>query len=126
MKALQVIESAYRCTIEEQDDPCVWISQAMKGAGAELDILLRGNAVNYAVSGQDASGLVFGNKPQTQPPKLEQDLQRAIEKGITVYIVADDFKSRGIPEGKMINGVTKVTSQDLPGLFGNYDQIWHW
>ncbi|MEQ8963000.1 MAG: hypothetical protein RLP02_34660 [Coleofasciculus sp. C2-GNP5-27] len=126
MKALQVIESAYRCTIEEQDDPSVWISQAMKGAGAELDILLRGNAVNYAVSGQDASGLVFGNKPQTQPPKLEQDLQRAIEKGITVYIVADDFKSRGIPEGKMINGVTKVTSQDLPGLFGNYDQIWHW
>ncbi|EDX72998.1 hypothetical protein MC7420_2616 [Coleofasciculus chthonoplastes PCC 7420] len=126
MKALQIIESAYRCTIEEQDDPSVWISQAMKGAGADLDILLRGNAVNYAVSGQDASGLVFGNKPQTQPPKLDQDLQGAIEKGITVYIVADDVKSRGIPEGKMINGVTQVAGQDLPGLFGNYDQIWHW
>ncbi|MEQ9370034.1 MAG: DsrE family protein [Coleofasciculus chthonoplastes F3-SA18-01] len=126
MKALQIIESAYRCTIEEQDDPSVWISQAMKGAGADLDILLRGNAVNYAVSGQDASGLVFGDKPQTQPPKLDQDLQRAIEKGITVYIVADDVKSRGIPEGKMINGVTLVACQDLPGLFGNYDQIWHW
>lgn len=126
MKALQIIESAYRCTIEEQDDPSVWISQAMKGAGADLDILLRGNAVNYAVSGQDASGLVFGNKPQTQPPKLDQDLHRAIEKGITVYIVADDVKSRGIPEGKMINGVTQIARQDLPGLFGNYDQIWHW
>lgn len=126
MKALQIVESAYRCTIEEQDDPSVWICQAMKGAGADLDILLRGNAVNYAVSGQDASGLKFGDKPQTQPPKLEQDLQRAIEKGITVYIVADDVKSRGIPEGKMINGVTQVASQDLPGLFGKYDQIWHW
>ncbi|MFP4104353.1 hypothetical protein [Coleofasciculus sp.] len=126
MKALQIIESAYRCTIEEQDDPSVWISQAMKGAGADLDILLRGNAVNYAVSGQDASGLMFGDKPQTQPPKLDQDLQRAIEKGITVYIVADDVKARGIPEGKMINGVTQVAGQDLPGLFGNYDQIWHW
>lgn len=126
MKALQIVESAYRCTIEEQDDPSVWICQAMKGAGADLDILLRGNAVNYAVSGQNASGLKFGDKPQTQPPKLDQDLQRAIEKGITVYIVADDVKSRGIPEEKMINGVTQVASQDLPGLFGNYDQIWHW
>lgn len=126
MKALQIVESAYRCTIEEQDDPSVWICQAMKAAGADLDILLRGNAVNYAVSGQDASGLMFGDKPQTQPPKLDQDLQRAIEKGITVYIVVDDVKSRGIPEGKMINGVTHVACQDLPGLFGNYDQIWHW
>ena len=126
MKALQVIESAYRCTIEEQDDPCVWISQAMKGAGAELDILLRGNAVNYAVGGQDASGLMFGDKPQTQPPKLDHDLQRVIEKGIRVYIVTDDIKSRGIPEGKMINGVTQVTNQDLPSLFDQYDQIWHW
>jgi len=126
MKALQIIESAYRCTIEEQDDPSLWISQAMKGAGADLDILLRGNAVNYAVSGQDASGLVFGDKSQTQPPKLDQDLRRAIEKGITVYIVTDDVKSRGIPEGKMINGVTQIARQNLPGLFGNYDQIWHW
>ncbi|NEQ67602.1 MAG: hypothetical protein F6K21_19265 [Symploca sp. SIO2D2] len=126
MKALQIVESAYRCTIEEQDDPSVWICQAMKGAGADVDILLRGNAVNYAVSGQDASGLVFGDKPQTQPPKLDQDLLRAIEKGIMVYLVVDDLKSRGIPEGKMIDGVIQVTCQDLPGLFGNYDQIWHW
>ncbi|NER93365.1 MAG: hypothetical protein F6J86_05950 [Symploca sp. SIO1B1] len=126
MKALQIVESAYRCTIEEQDDPSVWICQAMKGAGADVDILLRGNAVNYAVIGQDASGLVFGDKPQTQPPKLDQDLLRAIEKGIMVYLVVDDLKSRGIPEGKMIDGVIQVTCQDLPRLFGNYDQIWHW
>ncbi|NES23363.1 MAG: hypothetical protein F6K41_31710 [Symploca sp. SIO3E6] len=126
MKALQIIESAYRCTIEEQDDPSVWICQAMKGAGADVDILLRGNAVNYAVSGQDSSGLVFGDKPQTQPPQLDQDLLRAIEKGIMVYLVADDLKSRGIPEGKMIDGVIQITYQDLPGLFSNYEQIWHW
>lgn len=126
MKALQIVESAYRCTIEEQDDPSVWICEAMKGAGADLDILLRGNAVNYAVSGHDASGLIFGNKPQTQPAKLDDDLQRAIDKGIQVYVVADDVKSRGIPTEKMIAGVTQVASQDLPGLFSNYDQIWHW
>ncbi|MGK7874911.1 MAG: DsrE family protein [Xenococcaceae cyanobacterium] len=126
MKALQVIECAYRCTIEEQDDPSVWISQAMKAAGADLDILLRGNAVNYAVSGQDASGLAFGDKKQTQPPRLDQDLLSAREKGINIYVLTEDAQSRGISEAKMIGGVKKVSRQELPELFGKYDQIWHW
>lgn len=126
MKALQVIQSAYRCTIEEQDDPAIWIAQVLKINGGDVDILLRGNAVNYAVKGQDASGLSFGDKKQTQPPKIDQDLQSAFDKKMKVYLITEDLDIRGIPDTKIIDGVTKLTRKELVNLFAQYDQIWHW
>src|SRR5262245_43661498 len=95
-KILQIVESAYRATLEEQDDTVIWITHAMKGAGGNLDVLLRGNAVNYAAKGQDASGLAFGEKKQTQPPRLAEDVAKLIEKGVAVYVVSDDVAERGL------------------------------
>lgn len=126
MKALQIIQSAYRCTLEEQDDPVVWFTQILKVAGADVDILLKANAVNYVVSGQDASGLSFGKWKQTHPPQLDQDLQAALEKGINVYVIKEDIDERGIPQKKMISGIKQVSRSDIPNLFDSYDQVWHW
>lgn len=125
-KILSIIESAYRATIEEQDDTIVWLSHAMKGAGADLDVLLRGNAVNYAVKGQDASGLSFGERRQTQPPRLDEDLAKLASKGVRIYVLEEDIHDRGIENGELIGGLQTVSRGKLAKLFSDYDQVWHW
>ncbi|MFQ5670171.1 MAG: hypothetical protein ACE5HD_06585 [Acidobacteriota bacterium] len=125
-KILQIIETAYRATLEEQDDPVVWMTHAMKGAGGEPEVLLRGNAVNYAVKEQDASGLAFGAWKQTQPPRLAGDLSSLIRKGVNVYIVEEDIRQRGLETSDLIEGLKTTPSREVAGLLAGYDQVWHW
>ena len=112
--------SAYRCNVEEQDDPVLWIAQVMKGAGADLDVLLEGNAVNYVARGQDASGLSFGGKAQTQPPRIEDELKRLVSNGVTVHVVEEDVGARGLERGESDRGrpgrLARRAPAALPGL----------
>lgn len=126
MKAINIVETAYRGTLEEQDDTIVWLTHAMKGAGAELDVLLRANAVNYAVKGQDASGLSFGAKPQTHAPELASDLERLLGKGVKVFVVEEDLAQRGIEASELISGLQTIKRGAVAKLLDGYDQAWHW
>ena len=126
MKALNIIETAYRATLEEQDDTIVWFNHAMKGAGADLAVLLRGNAVNYAVKGQDASGLSFGEEKQTQPPELAEDLAKLLGKGVEVHIVEEDVAERGLERSDLIQGLKPISQSDVAKLVTQFDQVWHW
>ena len=126
MKALQILQSAYRCTVEEQDDPALWFVQVLKTAQGDVDIVLKNNAVNYAVVNQDASGLSFGNWKQSQPSQLNQDLQQAIAQGITIYAIAEDIAVRGISDEKLLPGIKKISRLEMSNLFNNYDQVWTW
>jgi hypothetical protein len=89
-------------------------------------VLLRGNAVNYAAKGQDASGLSFGAKTQTQPPRIDEEITRLIGKGVAVSYVAEDAAERGLKPADLIEGVKPVRSGDVAGVFEAYDQVWHW
>ena len=125
-KILSIVESAYRGTIEEQDDTILWFSHAVKNAGANISVLLRGNAVNYAIKGQDASGLTFGNARQEHGPRIDRDLEAMIAKGIQVYMVQEDARDRGLLEADFVQGVERVSKKELPRMLDRYDQIWHW
>ena len=126
MKILNIVETAFRATLEEQDDTVLWITTALRGAGCDNAVLLSHNAVGYGVKGQDASGLKFGDMKQTQPPRLAQDLRSLMEKGAAVYLVADDLADRGIRKDELIDGLELVARADLPKLLGGFDRVWHW
>jgi sulfur transfer complex TusBCD TusB component (DsrH family) len=126
MRILQIVESAYRGTLEEQDDTILWFSHTLRTSGADLDVLLRGNAVNYAVRGQDASGLSFGAWKQTQPPRIAEDIGKLREQGVTVYYVEEDATERGISQAELTNGVQPISRAELAKLLDRYEQVWHW
>lgn len=126
MKALNIFETAYRATIEEQDDTGMWLSYTLKSGGADADVLLRGNAVNYAVKGQDASGLEFGTWRRTHPPRLADDVASLISKGVTVYVVYEDLTARGLEGVALVEGLMPIKRSGLAKVLGNYDQVWHW
>jgi len=125
-KILSVVEHAYAGTLEEQDDTVLWISHMIKNAGAEMTALLRGNATNYAVRGQDASGLSFGGAKLSVPPTIDKDIEDLVGKGVTVYAVREDMEQRGIKPGDLVPGVTPVGKSDIARLFDESDMVWHW
>src|SRR5439155_8444522 len=125
-KILSVVEHAYAGTLEEQDDTVLWITHMIKNAGADMSALLRGNATNYAVRGQDASGLRIGGAALAVPPSLDKDIEAMIAKGIPVYAVREDLEQRGIKPGDLVSGVTPVGKTDVARLFDEHDMVWHW
>jgi len=123
---LSIVETAYRATLEEQDDTILWLNHILKNNGLDITLLLRSNAVNYAVRGQDASGLSFGNAALAHPPKIDADLGALLAKGVPVYYVREDAEERGISEANLIDGAKGISRKELPGLLGGFDHIWHW
>jgi sulfur relay (sulfurtransferase) DsrF/TusC family protein len=125
-KILSILETAYRGTVEEQDDTILWLNHAIKNSGGEISILLLGNSVNYAVKSQSIRMLSMADSIHMRPPEVDQDLAKMIGKGIPVYIAEEDLHARGLVEAEFIPGVEKVSRVALPALFKNYDQIWYW
>jgi sulfur transfer complex TusBCD TusB component (DsrH family) len=126
-KTLNIVESAYRAVMEEQDDTILWLLAAMQAAGAEHTVVLRGNAVNYAVAGQGAPGLTIGGWKQTQAPRMDNDVIDLIEKRkIPVFVIEEDLAARGIERGELVPGVHLLSAKMLPQRMAEYEIVSHW
>lgn len=125
-KILNIVERAYQGTLEEQDDQALWLVHAMQNAGAEHAILLRGPATAYAVRGQFIGSLTIAGKQAGNPPKLDEDLVKLVEKGVEIHVVKEDAAERGIAPETMIPQAKLVSRADVADLFIQAERIFAW
>jgi hypothetical protein len=123
---LSIIETAYRATLAAQDDNVLRLTGTLKSAGADIAVLLRGNAVNYLVQGQDTPGLNIGDAQLGKPPRIDNDLRKLAEKGVTLFAVREDARDRGLDPGRVIDGIEFIARGDVADLVEKFDRVWYW
>lgn len=126
MRVLQIIECAYRATIEEQQDTILWLCQSLLTTAGEISLLLRGNAVNYAVLNLNVPAMQVGAWSQHRPGDPGRQLRTLIDCGVQIHVLAEDARDRGLIDMDLHEAVNLIPLREVPDLMDRHDQIWHW
>ncbi|MEZ4744097.1 MAG: DsrE family protein [Bdellovibrionota bacterium] len=124
--SLNIINTAYRATLEEQDDTSLWLIHAIRKSGLNSDILLVENSVNYGVKSQNPMPLAFGDAHIPFPNKFHEDLKSLIQAGAKVLYITDDAIERGIDHSELIPEIEGISRNQISKLMQGYYHIWHW
>ncbi len=110
----------------EDSDIGLFASAFAPATGTEMTILLSEDAVNYAVRGQQGTGIKIAGAPVQPGFLIESDVQAVQDSKIPVYAIREDLDERGIREDDIIAGITLMNRRELGKLVDRFDTVWNW
>ena len=110
----------------EDSDIGLFASAFSSVAGQPLTLLLREDAVNYAVRGQDGTGIKIAGAVVQPGFLIETDLKSVRQANIPVYAVREDLEERGIKKEDLIEGVQLLSGKELGKFVDQFDTVWNW
>lgn len=123
---LAVVERAYRGTLEEQCAHILMANLAFTRLGAPTDLLLRGNAVLYAVKDQARPHLDIGSVHVDTLPHFESAVKALLDGGVIVYACDAGCRRLRLERDRLIDGVHPVDLAGVARLFASHDAVWFW
>lgn len=121
MRTLNIISNDGRAGREERDDTVVWLTHALKSAGAEVDVLLRGTAADYIVSRRAS-----GSPKHPHALDIFGQLAELIHKGVGVFVVSEELRHRGLTNAPRLTGAKVLAESSVAEFVGGYDRVWRW
>jgi sulfur relay (sulfurtransferase) DsrF/TusC family protein len=92
----------------------------------QMTLLLSEDAVNYAVRGQDGTGIMIAGGTVQPGFLIETDLQSLQDSKIPVYALKDDLEERGLSERDLISGVKILRKDEFGKFVDQFDTVWNW
>ncbi len=110
----------------EDSDIGLFASAFAPVTGHEMTMLLTEDAVNYAVRGQDGTGIKIAGGTVQPGFLIETDIQSVQASNIPVYALREDLEARGIAEGELVSGVKLMSRRELGRFVDRFDTVWNW
>jgi hypothetical protein len=123
---LAIVERAFRGSLEEQYGHILWLATSLCKMKTEIDVILKGNAVLYAVKVQHRRHLDIGRLQIDQLPDYLQSITDMKASGMTLYVMLPDCHRLGIAIEELIPGVQPINEEGFVACLESYDLPWFW
>ncbi|WP_369390553.1 hypothetical protein AB5J72_25155 [Streptomyces sp. CG1] len=124
MTSLAIVERAYRGAVEVAYFDALFLGiEIHRQLG--LDVVLRGEAVTYAVEAAPAPPLKIGGRLLEALDAPREDLLRLREAGVGIWVEEDGLAALGIGRERLIDGVRCAAPGELAARWPEYDRVFY-
>lgn len=122
MTSLAIVERAYRGAVEVAYFDALFLGiEIHRQLG--LDLLLRGEAVTYAVDAPPPEPLLVGKRLLRTLDAPRADLLRLRDLGVGIRVEREDLEPLGLRADRLIDGVECVAAGESAARWPDYDRI---